>query len=68
MADTDHIRTVQSHLQRGEKEARAALEASLKDNLAWITLFSTAAKKELRRPSINAKKRRLVLDLASDDD
>ncbi|KDO30931.1 hypothetical protein SPRG_19685 [Saprolegnia parasitica CBS 223.65] len=68
MADTDHIRSVQSHLQRGEKEARAALEASLKDNLAWITLFSTAAKKELRRPSINAKKRRLVLDLISDDD
>ncbi|OQR85526.1 hypothetical protein ACHHYP_11728 [Achlya hypogyna] len=66
MADTDHIRTVQGHLQRGEKDARTAIEGALKVHLTWLTSFGAAARTELRRPSVNGKKRRLVLDLASD--
>ncbi|OQS02141.1 hypothetical protein THRCLA_05457, partial [Thraustotheca clavata] len=62
----DHIRVVQNHLGRGEKEAQEAIKQALKEQLEWITLFCSSAKLELRRPSINGKKRRLNLNELSD--
>ncbi|KAF0684923.1 Aste57867_23167 [Aphanomyces stellatus] len=63
MDDDDHFRKAQVNLAENTKKAANGLDRAVKENSKWLAALCCSISLEIRRPQVNAKKRRLDLDL-----
>ncbi|RHY20710.1 hypothetical protein DYB25_014048, partial [Aphanomyces astaci] len=61
--DDDHFKKAQEHITENSRQALAALEQSAKENSKWLVALCCSISLDIRRPEVNAKKRRLDLDI-----
>ncbi|KDO29422.1 hypothetical protein SPRG_05959 [Saprolegnia parasitica CBS 223.65] len=56
--DDDHMRAVQTHLDRGTQTASDALDSLLDESVAWLAVFCARSAKDVTRPRL-----RTILDV-----
>ncbi|RHY31386.1 hypothetical protein DYB32_003564 [Aphanomyces invadans] len=62
--DEDHFRKAQEHISENTRQVVLALEQSAKEHSKWLAALCCSISLDIRRPAVNAKKRRLDLDAA----